>query len=176
MSLRIALFFALILATNPSTAGVKVAGAEFVPKDLIFAASESKSRASAEGILPNECTWSFLAQTRIGAKEDSQRCVRFYFKTTVTLVQSCPARNKPAVERLAERITATPNRCPDAKGPVTPPAAETTVISSGTTVDGRHQEIVRQPDGTRITLSYDDKFVAVTTVFPDGTTDVLKLP
>ena len=172
---RVPLLLLLTLG-DPTIAGVKVADAEFVPKDLIFASAESKSRASAEGSLPNECTWSFLAQTRIGTREDSQRCVRFYFKTTVTLVQSCPAKEKPPVLRMAERITATPTRCPDAKGPVAPPATEATVISSGTTVDGRHQEIVRQPDGTRITLSYDEDAVAITVGFPDGTTDVLKLP
>ena len=30
--------------------------------------------------------------------------------------------------------------------------------------------------GTRVTLSYDDKTVVATATFPDGTTDVLKLP
>ncbi|HUP50085.1 MAG TPA: hypothetical protein VNA04_14970 [Thermoanaerobaculia bacterium] len=173
---RSPLFLLLLLLAIPAPAGVKVAGAEFVPKDLIFAAADSKSQASAEGSLPKECQWTFLAQTRIGRQEDSQRCVRFYYKTTVTLVQSCPAKDAPAVRRLAERITATSNRCPDASGRLVGPESETRAISSGTTVDGKQQDIVRQPDGTRITLSYDATAVAITAAFPDGTTDVLKLP
>ena len=155
---------------------MKVAGAEFVPKDLIFASPDSASQATSEGPLPDECTWSFIAETRIGEREDSRRCLRFYYKTTVTLVQSCPASEEPAARRAAERITATNNRCPDKQGRVTRPEEGTTIISSGTTVEGKTQEILRQPDGTRVTLTYDEKGVTIVVAFPDGTRDVLQLP
>ncbi len=159
-----------------ASAGVKIAGAEFVPKDLIFAAPEARSRAAAEGPLPEECRWEFVSETRIGRREDAQGCIRFYYKTTVSLVYVCPAKHPTSTRRVAERVTATDLRCPDANGRVTPPAAESRAISSGTTVDGRTQEIVAQPDGTRITLSYDANAVIVTAAFPDGTADVLKAP
>ena len=173
---RVSIFLLFLLLASAAPAGVKVGGSEFVPKDLIFASADSSSQASAEGPLPKECKWSFVAVTRIGRREDSQRCIRFYYKTTVTLVQTCPAKEEPAKLLLAERITATDNRCPDAAGNVRAPSDETTALSSGTTADGKRQEIVRQPDGTRITLTYDNDAVMVRAAFPDGTADILKLP
>jgi hypothetical protein len=155
---------------------VKIAGVEFVPKDLVFASAEPKSRATAEGALPGECKWDFATETRIGRREDPQGCVRFYYKTTVTLVLTCLAKDLQPVRRVAERITTTNNRCPDAAGRVATAAVEARALSSGTTVDGRSQEIIVQPDGSRITLSYDDTGVFVTSAFPDGTSDVLKVP
>lgn len=155
---------------------VKIAGVEFVPKDLVFASPEAKSRATADGPLPGECKWDFVAETRIGRREDTQGCIRFYYKTTVSLVHVCPSREAAAVRRVAERITATDTRCPDANGRVTPPAVDSRAVSSGTTVDGRSQEIISQPDGTRITLSYDAASATVTAAFPDGTTDGLRVP
>ncbi len=156
--------------------GVKIAGVEFVPKDLIFAAPEARSRATGEGPLPDQCKWDFTAETRIGRREDAQGCIRFYYKTTVSLVHVCPSKEVAAVRRVAERITATDTRCPDANGRVTPPAVDSRAVSSGTTVDGRTQEIISQPDGTRITLSYDAASATVTAAFPDGTADGLRVP
>lgn len=164
------------LLAGRAPAGVKVAGVEFVPKDLIFAAAEPKSRATAEGSLPNDCKWEFATETRIGRREDAQRCVRFYYKTFVTLVQVCTAKETPPFRRFSERITATDNRCPDTAGRVNTPNTETRALSSGTTVDGKQQDIVLQPDGTRVTLSYDPAGVTAVAVFPDGTADVLVLP
>ena len=156
--------------------GIKVAGVEFVPKDLIFAAPEPKSRASADGPLPNECKWGYVSETRIGRREDDKGCVRYYYKTIVTLTQNCPAPNDKQPSHSAERITSTPAQCPDSSGKLPPPQTEAKVLSSGTTADGKHQDIVLQPDGTRITLLYDDTVVYVTVVFPDGTADSLKQP
>lgn len=173
---KLAAVMLIVGVAVPTAAGVKVGGSEFVPKDLIFASADSTSQASAEGSLPDECSWTFLTETRIGRRENAQRCVRFYFKTSVTLAQSCPAKETPPVRRYAERITATDERCPDGSGRLNAPGVETKVLSSGTTVDGRRQEILRQADGTRVTLSYDDKSVVATATFPDGTTDVLKVP
>lgn len=169
----------LILAfTGAILAGVKVAGVDFVPKDLIFAAPEARSRATAEGPRPNECKWSFVSETRIGKREDAKECVRYYYKTTVTLEQRCPAPNDKStnVLRRSERITSTGPFCPDNSGRVPPPNMEARVISSGTTTDGKHQEIVLQPDGTRITLLYDDQKMQAVATYPDGTADTLALP
>ena len=160
--------------------GVKIGGVDFVPKDLIFAAPEAKSRATADGPLPNECKWSFISETRIARREDTQGkdCIRYYYKTTVTLEQTCPAStdNAPKIARLSERITSAGPFCPDGSGKVAPPSVEARVLSSGTTPEGKHQDIVSQPDGSRITLLYDGAGVQAVVVYPDGTADVLKLP
>jgi hypothetical protein len=161
-------------------AGVKIAGVDFVPKDLIFAAAEPKSRATADGSLPNECKWDFSSDTRIAKRDDpqGQGCVRYYYKTTVTLVQTCPAPNDKVttVIRSSERITSAGPFCPDSSGKVAPPHTEARVLSSGTTAEGKHQDILTQPDGTRITLLYDDSAVVAVVIYPDGTGDTLKLP
>ncbi|HYS52819.1 MAG TPA: hypothetical protein VER58_03515 [Thermoanaerobaculia bacterium] len=174
-------FLALALAfASPVLAGVKVGGVDFVPKDLIFAAPDAKSRATADGPLPNECKWSFVAETRIARREDPQGkdCVRYYYKTTVAVVQSCPSQDGKTTEttRLSERITSSGPFCPDASGKVTPPNVEAHVLSSGTTPEGKHQDVVAQPDGTRITILSDDASVVAVAVYPDGTADTLKLP
>ncbi len=161
-------------------AGVKVAGVDFVPKDLIFAAPELKSRATADGSLPHECKWNFSSETRIAKRDDpqGQGCIRYYYKTTVTLEQTCPAPNEKTttVTRSSERITSSGPYCPDSSGKVAPPATEARVLSSGTTAEGKHQDILTQPDGTRITLVYDDSAVVVAIGFPDATGDALRLP
>src|SRR5262249_60745513 len=125
-----------------------------------------------DGPLPNECKWNFVAETRVAKREEprAKDCVRYYYKTTVTLVQTCPAPNEKSVTvtRLSERITSSGPFCPDGSGKVTPPNAEAQVLSSGTTAEGKHQDIVMQPDGTRITLLYDDAGVLTVVVYPDG--------
>lgn len=168
----------VLLVALSSVAGVKVAGVEFVPKDLIFAAAEPKSQATAEGPLPGDCKWNFTSETRIGRLEEGQmRCIRYYYKTMITLQQACSAPNDQGnVVRSSERITSDGPYCPDTSGKIPPPKTETHVISSGTTAEGKHQDILTQPDGTRITLLYDDKGVVVAAVYVDGTGDVLKLP
>src|SRR5437899_11383427 len=117
--------------------GVKVAGVEFVPRDLIFAAAEPKSRATADGDLPNECKWAFTSETRIAKRDDGQGqgCVRYYYKTTVRLEQTCSAANDQVktVSQSSERITAAGPFCPDSSGKLPPPQIETRVLSSGTT-------------------------------------------
>ncbi len=158
-----------------AAAGVKVAGVEFVPKDLIFAAVEPKSRATAEGPLPAECKWELLSETRIGKQEDGQGCVRYFYKTTVSLTQTCPAPHEKPAGVGSDRITSQGPFCPD-HGKVSPPSVETRALSSGTTADGKHQEIVLQADGTRITLIYDSASVMVVIGYPDGSGDTLKLP
>jgi hypothetical protein len=155
--------------------GVKVAGAEFVPKDLIFAAVEPKSRAVADGALPAECKWDFISETRVGKQEDGQGCVRYFYKTTISLMQSCPAPHDKPTGASSERITAQGPFCPD-HGKVPPPSVESKALSSGTTADGKHQEILVQPDGTRITLVYDGASVTAAIGYPDGSGDLLKLP
>ena len=162
----------------PALAGVKVAGVEFVPKDLIFAAAEPKSRANADGPLPNECKWNYTSETRIARREDSQGCIRYYYKTSVTLEQACPPPNDKttAVTRFSERITSAGPYCPDGSGKIAPPQTEARVLSSGTTAEGKHQDILTQPDGSRITLLYDDASALAVVIYPDGTADGLKVP
>lgn len=161
-------------------AGIKVAGIDFVPKDLIFAAAEPRSQATAEGALPEECKWRFASETRIGKRDDGTggRCVRYYYKTTVLLQQTCPAPNDKVttLTRSSERITSDGPFCADSTGKISGPKTDAHVISSGTTAEEKHQDIVVQPDGTRITLLYDEKGVVVSAVYPDGTADTLKLP
>lgn len=50
------------------------------------------------------------------------------------------------------------------------------MLSSGTTAERKHQEIVLQPDGTRITLVYEHASVIAAIGYPDGSGDTLKLP
>jgi hypothetical protein len=155
--------------------GIKVAGVEFVPKDLIFAAVEPKSRATADGPLPSDCKWDFTSETRLGRQEDGQGCIRYFYKTSVYLTQTCPAPHDKPIGFSSERITAQGPFCPD-HGKVQAPSTESKVLSSGTTSDGKHQEIVVQPDGTRITLIYDKAGVIVAIGYADGSGDALKLP
>lgn len=169
----------LLLFALRTVAGVKVAGVEFVPKDLVFADVDPRNQATAEGTLANECKWNFTSATQIGRLEEGQglRCVLYYYKTTVILQQTCSAPHQAAnVVRSSERITSDGPYCPDTTGKLAAPKSDTHVISSGTTADGKHQDILTQPDGTRITLLYDDKGVLVTAVYSDGTSDLLKLP
>ena len=166
--------------TVSAVAGVKVAGTDFVPKDLVFAASEEKGHVTADGPLPNECKWTMFSEVRIARRDDLQGkdCVRYYYKTRVTLEQTCPAPTdkSTAVTRVSERITSAGPFCPDTAGKVTPPHVEARVLSSGTTPEEKHQDIVTYADGTRITLLYDAAGVMVVATYPDGTADALKLP
>ncbi|HKB81183.1 MAG TPA: hypothetical protein VKH35_15855 [Thermoanaerobaculia bacterium] len=170
-----------VLAAVSAFAGVKVAGMEFVPKDLIFAAAEPKSQATAEGTLPDNCKWTFSSETRVGKREEPggrSTCIRYYYKTTVVLQETCPAPNDKVttVTHSSERITADGPFCPDNSGRIAPPKTEAHVVSSGTTAAGKQQDIVVQPDGTRITLQSDARGITVTVAYTDGTADTLALP
>lgn len=169
------LLFLILLPLNAG-GGVKIAGVEFVPKDLIFAAVEPKSRATADGPLLAQCKWEFASETRIGKQEDGQGCVRYFYKTTVSVSQRCPAPLEKPKHITSERITSQGPFCPDRAGKVQPPNVESRALSSGRNAEGKHQEIVLQPDGTRITLIYDDSSVIAGIVYPDGSGDILKLP
>lgn len=157
-------------------AGIKVAGVEFIPSDLIFAAADPHSRATADGQFADGCKWMYISQTRVAKKEDDKGCVRYFYKTTVTLEQNCAAPNEKLVTKRGERVTSTGPHCADGGGKIPPPVIEARVLSSGDMPDGKHQDIVLQPDGTRITLQYDAKTIIVTAGFPDGTADSLSLP
>lgn len=174
--MRRALLLSVLMLPLSAGAGVKVAGVEFVPKDLIFAAVEPKSRATAEGPLPAECKWDFVSETRIGKQEDGQGCVRYFYKTTVSLSQSCPAPHEKPLHVTSDRITSQGPFCPDRAGKVQPPSVESRALSSGTNAEGKHQETILQPDGTRITLIWDAAGVIAAIGYPDGSGDTLKLP
>lgn len=157
------------------SSAVKVGNVEFVPSDLIFADAESKSRVTADGSLPNDCKWSLVAETRLAKHQESQDCVRFYFKTTVTLSQECPRPNEQHIAKSCERITATDPKCLGDAGRITSPSTDARVLSSGTTAEGRHQDVVQMADGTRLTLVYDSDTATATVAFADGTADTLKI-
>jgi len=113
-------------------AGIRVAGVEFAPKDLIFAAAETRSRAVADGPLPDGCKWSFTAETRVAKRDDDKGCVRYFYKTTVVLEQSCPAPNpsstpcseqKPPLVAAAAPVTVRPAVPPPPAPVIFPPSA-----------------------------------------------------
>lgn len=156
-------------------AGIKIAGVEFVPKDLIFADPEPKSRVTAEGSLPKQCSWSFVAESRLGRHSESQDCVRFFFKSSAMLSEECPAPNEERSQKSCDHIVATDSKCPDSGGKVTPPPVDAKALSSGTMSDGKHQDVALLPDGTRIVLTYDGETVVAVLAFPDGSGDMLRI-
>lgn len=156
------------------SAAVKVGNVDFIPNDLIFADAESRSRVTADGQLPNDCKWRLVAETRLAKHQESQDCIRFYFKTTVTLSQECPRPNEQHISKSCERVTATDPKCLD-QGRISAPSTDARVLSSGTTAEGRHQDVVQMADGTRITLAYDSDTAVATVGFSDGTGDTLKI-
>ncbi len=165
----------LLVLLAVGSLAVKVGNVEFVPSDLIFADAESKSRATADGSLPSDCKWSLLAETRLAKHQESQDCIRFYFKTTVRLSQECPRPNEQHVAKSCERVTATDPKCLGDQGRIASPSTDARVLSSGTTAEGRHQDVVQMADGTRITLVYDAENAIATVAFADGTADTLKI-
>lgn len=155
---------------------VKIGGSEFVPKELIFAAPDPRSMATADGKLPDECKWEYQSETRVARRDDEKNCVRYYYKTTIRLTQVCARATEQAKTVSSERITSTGPHCPDSHGRVPPPKLEARALSSGKTSDGRRQEIVLQPDGTRIVITYTEAVVSVGVTYPDGSADALSLP
>lgn len=167
--------FAITLAAGlplHAASSIKVAGLELLPKDLLFAAPDPRSRVTGEGSLGEESKWELTAETRLAQRIDAQSCVRYYYKTTGSLVFRPPVPQRPVIRR-SERITWTSMQCPDRSGKVTAAKTEARAISSGTNGEGKQQEIVEQPDGTRITIVSDEKGITVAMTYPDGTTDVL---
>lgn len=170
--MRRAALLALALVSPMAVSAIKVGNVEFVPSDLIFADAESKSHVTADGPLPGECKWSFVAETRLAKHQESQDCIRYYFRTIVTLSQECPRPNEQHVRKSCERITATDVKCRETG---TPPSTDARVLSSGTTGEEKHQDVVQMADGTRITLVYDQDTATASVGFADGTGDVLKV-
>lgn len=156
-------------------AQVKVGGREIVPKGLIFADPDPKSTVTAEGELEDGCGWTLEGETRFAEERAEEECVLDYRRTTVLLTRKCPAPAKPEPV-VAERTTTAPKqRCPDEGGELAELEVETRAISSGTTPDGKRQAILTQPDGTRLTMSWDMSGARVVIRFPDATTDVLQV-
>ena len=73
-------------------------------------------------------------------------------------------------------MTATEVRCPDSGGgKITAPPTDAKALSSGTSSDGKHQDVVLFPDGTRVVLIYDAEGASAVVAFPDGSGDLLKV-
>jgi hypothetical protein len=166
---------ALIWGT--SSAAIKVGGAEFVPKDVVFSPADARSRATGDGNLPDRCKWELSTETRVGQKSDDRNCASYFYRTRVVLSSTCPPPAKQDLEpRATERITKQGPFCPDGGAKVPLPALDAHAVSTGRTPEGKQQDILSQPDGTRITITSDASSVQVVVVYPDGTADVLKVP
>ena len=156
-------------------AGIKVGGEPFVPRNVIFSKPAESSTVTGEGALDADCGWEVLITTEIGESVDALECVRYYYRTAIVLTKRCVADEKP-VRIRSMRITPSARFCPDAKGKVPSARIETKPISSGLTPAGKQQEIIEQPDGTKLTILSDATSVSVRVVYTDGTTDVLGHP
>jgi hypothetical protein len=112
-----------------------------------------------------------MAETAVG-QHPQEKCSAFYYRTSVVLSKICPDPLAPSTQRT-ERIVLAGIGCPDS--PFTP-RTEARILSMGTNADGKGQEVLLQPDGTRITLLSGPEAVHVTVGFPDGTGDGFKTP
>jgi hypothetical protein len=165
---------ALLLSATIALAQVKVAGVEFLPKNVIFLSSDERSRATAEGSLSAGCNWSLRTETRIGQTNDPKDCIVYYYRTTVALTKKCGQTGReeavPTAMTSSERTMLAGRSCP---GSVFTPATDARILSVGTNADGRRQEIVVQPDNTRVVILTERAAVTVTVVYPDGTVDTM---
>ncbi|HEY0787433.1 MAG TPA: hypothetical protein VGE86_02230 [Thermoanaerobaculia bacterium] len=169
-SLRLALA-ATFLCCGVLLAQLRVGTSQFLPKNLVFSVVDDASRAVGEGKLADGCRWVLQSETAIG-QHPQGKCSAFYYRTSVLLTKQCPDPLAPSTQR-SERIILAGTGCPDA--PFTP-KTEARIISMGTNADGKLQEVLLQPDGTRITLLSGADGVRVTIAFPDGTGDGFKTP
>lgn len=168
-------FLLTFLLSDPSASPIKVGGETFVPKGLIFSESPPEGRVTGQAALSDGCEWVLESETRLASKRvekerPEEDCLQHFYKTRVVLAKRCPAPAKP-LESSSERITARSPECPDAGAAAPSPSSAVRAISSGTTPDGRSQEIVIHPDGTRLTIQWDDQSVSVQIRYPDGSTD-----
>jgi len=121
-------------------AQVKVAGVEFLPKNVIFPSSDERSRATAEGPLSAGCTWSLRTETRVGQTNDPKDCVVYYYRTNVVLAKKCGQTGgeeiPPAAITSSERTMLAGRSCP---GSVFTPGMDARILSVDTNADGRGQ-------------------------------------
>lgn len=167
--------FAAALVVSILLAGIKIGGDSFVPRNVIFGRPTEASTVSGEGTLGKECGWETLITTELGESVDARGCVRYYYRTSATLTRKCASAEKPDTIK-SMRITPTPRFCPDGKTKVPAPKTESRPISSGLTPAGKQQEIIEQPDGTKLTILSDETSVTVRVIYTDGTTDSLTFP
>ena len=172
---RVVVIVVLLVVSAGADAQVKVGGQEIVPKGLVFAESDPKSRVTAEGELEDGCGWSFEGSTRFAEQRVETDCYLDYRRTSMVLSKNCPPPAKPEVVVGERTTTAARPRCPGDDGEIPPPEVETRAISSGSTPDGKMQAILDQPDGTRVTMAWDATIVRMVIRFPDGTTDILQV-
>lgn len=160
----------LILTATSAASQVTVGGTALVPKELLFSVGDERSRATGTGPLPGDCKWTFAAETAI-AQSPQEECTAYFYRTAVTLTRSCPDPKRPQSAR-SDRTSLAGRSCPSKSYE---PATAARILSSGTNSDGKHQEIVLMPDGTRITIAYSPQDAQVNLRYPDGSADVLKI-
>ncbi|MGH9456702.1 MAG: hypothetical protein ACRD2J_03570, partial [Thermoanaerobaculia bacterium] len=141
------LFLFLVLAAVPVCAQMRVGGSEFLAKDLVFTVLDDASRATGSGKLADGCAWTLALETAI-AQRPHEECVSYYYRTTVTLSKACPEPKEPSTQR-SERTVLAGMSCP--KKEFTP-ETEGKILSLGTNANGSRQEVLVQPDGTRVTV------------------------
>ena len=163
-------FLVLLFLGIPAIAQVTVGGATLIPKELLFSVLDDRSRASGEGVLPGECKWTFLAETAT-AQSPQEECTAYFYRTTVTLARSCPHPKRPQSER-SDRTVLAGRSCPSKSFE---PQTAAKILSTGTNSDGKRQEIVVMPDGTRITIAWSPQDTRVHLRYPDGSADVLEI-
>jgi hypothetical protein len=155
-------------------AQVKVGGVEFLPKNVIFPSSDERSRATAEGSLSGGCRWQLQTETRIGQTTDTRDCLVYFYRTTVSLAKRCGGTESPEVPAVplgaSERTVLAGRSCPNA---IFTPQLEAKILSVGLNSDGKRQEIVQQPDGTRIVVLTEPNAVTIAIAYPDATVDTL---
>jgi hypothetical protein len=173
-TLLLLLSLLVALGISADRGSVKVGGREFIPKGLIFPDADPKSRVAGEGELSDGCRWVLVAETRVADQRAEDDCRRYYYRTHVVLQKKCAPPAEPE-EAHSERVTTTGPHCPDNSGSVADPKIDSRAISAGLTPDGRFQDIIQQPDGTRLTITHDDSGARVALRYPDGTTDALQV-
>jgi hypothetical protein len=169
-SVRLALA-ATLLGCTALLAQLRVGQSEFLPEDLVFSVVDDASRAVGEGKLADGCRWVLRTETAVG-QHPLGKCSAFYYRTSIALTKICSEPATSSTQR-SERIVLAGMSCPNT--PFTP-KTEARILGMGTNADGNLQEVLLQPDGTRITLLSGPESVHVTVAFSDGTRDGFKTP
>ena len=152
-------------------AQLRVGTSEFLPEDLVFSVVDEASRAAGEGKLADGCRWVLRTETAIG-QHPLGKCSAYYYRTSVLLTKIC-SEPAPSATQRTERIVLAGMSCPNVPFTL---KTEARILSMGTNADGKLQEVLLQPDGTRITLLSGPESVHVTVAFSDGTSDGFKTP
>ena len=177
--MRVGMILLVALLTTAGANGeqgsIKIAGETMFPSELVFMDPDPRSQAHAEGTLGDGCEWELDTVTRTAPHHTAHGCVEYFYKTTVTMTRKCAAPRRPQ-QVVSERMTKSGRMCATENRPLPEPKSVTLAVSSGRIPDGRFQDIVEQPDGSRVTINWSPSTVDVRVVYPDKTIDILQLP